>query len=248
VAALDIPNQQAQIDLTNTINNLPFCDQEFTGTVKVNAGGVNVTGVSIFNDNVGIDGDLAISGEFSANQVNTAQGISAHGGKIFLGNPDGTSFFDGITLGGGALGGAGFGGATAFTGDVSAIAIGNGASAATVNSLALGTGANAAFANSAAYGANAMATRSNQQMFGTAINTYTMPGITSTASRASQTGRLEVATTDAAGNLATDGGDIFNAIARVQAGVAIAMAIETPELSTGENFGIRFGWGGFDSF
>lgn len=301
--------------LTRTAAGLPFCDQEFAGTVKVNAGGLNVTGVSIFNNDVGIDGNLAISGEFTANQVNTSQGISAHGGAIFLGNPDGVSFFEGITLGGGALAGAGFGGALAFTGDVSAIAIGNGASAAAVNSLALGTGANASavgatalgqnslasgtgsiaignamstgtnsiaigtgavatgsvaigvgavasgggtaigdFAtanvgtNSAAFGTNATATRSNQQVFGTASNTYTMPGITSSASRASQSGLLEVTTTDAAGNLATDGGAIFNAIARVQAGVAIAMAVETPELATGEKFGIRLGWGGFDSF
>ncbi len=462
-------HSQDALDLTVYQQTRPNCDQRFTGTVTVQGGGVNVTGASIFNDDVGIDGNLAISGEFSANQVNTSQGISAHGGAIFLGNPDGITYFEGITLGGGALGGAGFGGPTAFTGDVAAVAIGNGASAASVNGTALGTGANAsgiggtalgansaattgvavglgattttgvsigngagqagdagvaagtaarareasdtavgnnstvnaangaafgantnitslsdngvaigenttiggvnaigsdnvtvvgrnidivdgvdnavalgteanvladggiaigqaadanasdsiaigrsvntdgaqavgigfgaqaqgnesvavgnaalalggnsiaignnatagngaggildataiganssaAFANSAAFGANATATRNNQQVFGTASNTYTMPGITSSASLVNQSGRLEVATTDAAGNLATDGGDIFNALARVQAGVAIAMAIETPELATGEKFGIRIGWGGFDSF
>jgi hypothetical protein len=56
---------------------------------------------------------------------------------------------------------------------------------------------------SAAFGTGAVATRANQQMFGTATNTYTMPGIASAASKAAQSGPTEIVTSDAAGNLAT---------------------------------------------
>ena len=51
--------------------------------------------------------------------------------------------------------------------------------------------------------------------FGTAANSYTMPGITSLASRAAQSGPVEIVTSDANGNLATVSaddllGDIIN--------------------------------------
>jgi len=49
-------------------------------------------------------------------------------------------------------------------------------------------------------------------VIGTASNTYTAPGITSAASRAAQSGPLQVVTTDANGNLASDGGAVFNNI------------------------------------
>jgi hypothetical protein len=246
-------------------SNLPSCEQEFTGTVKVSNGGINVTGSSLFNNNVGIIGSLNASQNVTASQVHATQGISADGGAIWLGDPNGTTYSLGITLGGGALSGAGTGGAQAFTGDVSSIAIGNGASAFSVNSTAVGTGAtagssggggpnatavgansSAAFSNSAAFGSNAVATRANQQTFGTASNTYTMPGITSPASRATQTGLLQWPTSDAAGNLATDGGETFKAISRLRAGVAISLSATPPVLANGEKFGMRFGWGTFD--
>jgi hypothetical protein len=244
---------------------LPSCEEEFTGTVKVSAGGVNVTGASIFNGNVGVVGNINASGNVTASQVHATQGISAMGGRIWLGDLNGTTFSDGITLGGGALSGAGFGGLQAFTGHVTAIAIGNGASAFSVNSVALGTnaragsdggggsnataiGANASapFSNSAAFGANATATAANQQVFGTATNTYTMPGITSAASRNRQIGLLQLPTSDSFGNLATDGGETFKAIARLRAGVAAALAVAPPDLARGEKFGMRLAWGGFD--
>ena len=47
-------------------SNLPNCDAAFTGTVAVQAGGVNVTGVSIFNDDVGVAGDLTTTGALGA--------------------------------------------------------------------------------------------------------------------------------------------------------------------------------------
>ena len=109
----------AQVQATT----LPSCEQTFTGTVTVNAGGVNVTGGSIFNGNVGVAGNVNVSGNVTASQVHATQGISADGGKIFLGDPNSVTYSDGITLGGGALSGAGFGGPQAFTGNVSAIAV-----------------------------------------------------------------------------------------------------------------------------
>ena len=245
-----------------TANGLPSCDQSFTGTVSVTAGGVNVTGNSIFQNNVGVVGDLAVGGSVNASQMHASQGISAMGGRISLGDPNGVTYSDGITLGGGALSGAGFGGPQAFTGDVTAIAIGNGAGAFSVNSTAVGTGANAVgvnstavganstagFSNSAAFGSGATTTRANQQTFGTTNNNYTMPGITSGSSRSAQSGLLQLPTTDALGNLASDGGATFMAIARVQAGVAVAMAMAPPTLAHGEKVGIRVGWGGFNSY
>src|SRR5690606_2734292 len=42
-----------------------------------------------------------------------------------------------------------------------------------------------------------------QQTFGTATNTYTMPGITSAASTAAQSGPIGIVTSDSSGNLAT---------------------------------------------
>ena len=187
------------------------------------------------------------------------------GGRISLGDPNGVTYSDGITLGGGALSGAGFGGPQAFTGDVTAIAIGNGAGAFSVNSTAaperganstvgvtsgreVGAGSTAGFSNSAAFGSGATTTRANQQTFGTTNNNYTMPGITSASSRANQTGLLQLPTTDALGNLASDGGATFMAIARVQAGVAVAMAMAPPTLAHGEKMGVRVGWGGFNSY
>ena len=86
----------------------------------------------------------------------------------------------------------------------------------------------------------------NAHVFGTADNTYTTPGITSDLSRQRQSGRLELVTTDAAGHLASDGGDVFRSIAKLQAGVAIALAAEAPSLTTMENFGMRIGWGNFE--
>jgi hypothetical protein len=247
-------------------SQLPNCEQEFTGTVTVsNNAGVDVSGKSIFRDTVGIIGNLNASGNVTATQVQATQGISAHSGAIWLGDPGGLTYSSGITLGGGALSGAGTGGAQAFTGDVSAVAIGNGASAFAVNSTALGTNAragtntgggtastaigfnsSAAFDNSAAFGNGATVVRNDQQVFGTRSNTYTMPGITSPASRGAQSGLLQLPTTDANGNLATDGGDTFKAISRLRAGVALSLAATPAVLAAGEKFGMRLGYGTFD--
>ena len=84
-------------------------------------------------------------------------------------------------------------------------------------------------------------------MFGTEDNTYTTPGITSSLSRSRQSGSLDVATSDASGNLATDGGLIFETLSENRAGLAIAMAIQSPDLDGGERFGVAMNWGVFES-
>ena len=86
------------------------------------------------------------------------------------------------------------------------VAIGTSSVSTGGDSTAIGPTANATFANSAAFGNGATATRVNQQIFGTATNTYTLPGVTSAASTAAQGAVSGLITTDAAGNLASDGG------------------------------------------
>jgi hypothetical protein len=105
------------------------------------------------------------------------------------------------------------------------VALGENSSAAGANSTAIGQSASAGAANSAAFGQGATVTRADQQVFGTANNTYTMRGIASDASRAAQTGPVEIVTSDANGNLATDGGRVFDELDDLEEGVAMAMAL-----------------------
>ena len=82
-------------------------------------------------------------------------------------------------------------------------AFGDNATATGTNATAVGPNATATHANAAAFGTGAATTRANQQVFGTTSNTYTMPGITSGASQAAQTGGpTHIVTSDANGNLA----------------------------------------------
>lgn len=87
---------------------------------------------------MGVAADVNAQGNVTASQVLASQGISAVSGGIWIGDPNGTTYSRGITLGGGALSGAGVGGAQAFTGVVDAIAIGNNARATMLGSPALG--------------------------------------------------------------------------------------------------------------
>ena len=145
-----------------------------------------------------------------------------------------------IAVGSGALasnGGAAFGDFSTATGS---------------NSTAVGPHATATHANSAAFGTGATTTAAGEMVFGRSGevgaggNTYTMGGVTSDDSKARQSGPLQLVTTDQFGHLASDGGAVFEAIARAQAGIAIAIAMEAPSLTAQENFGIRMGYGNFD--
>ena len=77
-AVLDIgatASNTAQNVYQAAANGLPSCDQAFTGTVSVAAGGVNVTGNSVFQNNVGVAGDLTAAGSLNASQLHTSQGL-----------------------------------------------------------------------------------------------------------------------------------------------------------------------------
>lgn len=312
--AADLVVQGVALDRSE--ESLPECDAEFAGTVTVTNGGTNVTGNSIYNNNLAVGGNVNAAGTITASKISTTQGISTNGGGIIIGDPGLNTYSSGITLGGGALSGAGVGGAQAFTGHASAVAIGNGARAESENTTSLGTGATAthasataighgasaangsataigagasasrisstalghaalatggqatalgvdamassasstaighgaraAGASSTALGAGAVASLPGEMTFGTTTNTYTAPGITSSQSKARQSGRLELPTTDSAGHLASDGGETFRRIAANQAGIAIALAMEAPNVPSGKNFGLNIGWGNFN--
>jgi hypothetical protein len=96
--------------------------------------------------------------------------------------------------------------------------------------------------------------------FGTGSNTYTMAGITSSASAAAQSGPVQIVTSDANGNLATDGGALFGSLNRLQnsinqlqqedkklrSGIAIAMAVEQPIFHNGQTVAFNVGYGTFN--
>ena len=134
-----------------------------------------------------------------------------------------------------------------------AIAIGTDANAGGDGTTAIGLNTHAAFDQSTAIGANAVTTRAGQMAFGNASNTYTAAGITSAASKAAQSGPLQVVTTDAAGNLASDGGSVFDSIdknsrniTKNSEGVAMALAMERPFVPLGQHFGVTGNWGTFE--
>jgi hypothetical protein len=126
------------------------------------------------------------------------------------------------------------------------VALGQDANADASYATAVGRGAHADFDNSAAFGYNVWTDYENQQKFGNGENTYRMTGLASDASRATQSGPLEVVTSDLNGHMATDGGYIYETLDKNQDGAAIAMAMENPDLTGDEKFGLAFNYGNFD--
>ena len=137
-------------------------------------------------------------------------------------------------------------------------AIGQGAVATGASSTALGQGASATFANSTAIGVGAATTRANQVAVGSATNTYTLAGVSSAASLASQTGSVRVVTADAQGNLATasfspqdisglqsDVGVLQQQMKQAFEGTAIAIALGGASLPADKKFAISTNWGNF---
>jgi trimeric autotransporter adhesin len=127
---------------------------------------------------------------------------------------------------------------------------------------------------SSAIGAGATATAPNQMAFGTTSNTYVAPGITSAASKAAQSGPLQIVTSDAGGHLATNtaaglglasltdinainsqlGGintrinDLDGRTTKALNGVSMAFAMGgTPWLLPTERFAVSVDWGTFQS-
>jgi trimeric autotransporter adhesin len=137
---------------------LPNCGTTYNGSIvstvpKGEAGLILKESDLYVGGEATVEGDVEVKGNVTATQVTATQGIAAHNGAIILGNPDMETYQEGITIGGGSISGAGIGGALAYTGHFSAIAIGNGAEAWNVNSLAFGAGAKAEAANTTAVGA-----------------------------------------------------------------------------------------------
>jgi trimeric autotransporter adhesin len=139
-----------------------------------------------------------------------------------------------------------------------ATAVGAGATATYSNATALGTNTGAFNEGSVAIGTDAsgngaVSNLRNEVVIGTENHTYTTPGITSKLSRNRQSGPLEIVTSDKNGHLATDNGNVFNQLNSVgndvdkaRAGVALAIAMEGPDLTGNERFGVSASWGNFD--
>ena len=150
--------------LTKAASVLPFCDSEFTGTISADA------------------------------NINAKQGISADNGAIWIGNPDGTTYQEGIALGGGALSGAGTG-ALATADDVDAIAMGNGAHAG-AGDVAIGTGADATGEHATAIGHGAKALAADTTALGY-DSTADAQGATALGAGATAHGKGSIAIGDA---------------------------------------------------
>jgi len=82
-----------------------------------------------------------------------------------------------------------------------------------MNSTAIGYDAAANHDESTAIGANSETTRAFQTMIGTVAHTTTIAGLTSTASLAAQGPVTGLVTTDADGNIASDGGALASSVA-----------------------------------
>jgi hypothetical protein len=173
-------------------------------------------------------------------QASTAAGAFS----TVTGTSEASAYGHGATVSAGTTGGTASGTGARVQASYGS-AYGHSSQAAGQYSTAVGYDSHALADGSAAYGNGAVATLTNQQVFGTSSNTYTTPGITSSLSRQRQSGPLQLTTTDINGNLASDNGDTFIAVSRLQAGVAIAMAAEAPPLTASQNFGVRIGWGNY---
>ena len=62
IAALVFATAAQGLEQDLIIQDVPECDTTFAGTVEVTAGGVNVSGDSIFQDNLGVVGDAEVGG------------------------------------------------------------------------------------------------------------------------------------------------------------------------------------------
>jgi autotransporter adhesin len=148
-------------------------------------------------------------------------------------------------------------------------AFGDFAAASGANSTAVGPNSSAAYANSAAFGNGATATRANQQVFGTASNTYTMSGLTSSASKQAQGSPTHLVTSNQAGDLAAytphqldlaSASEVASGFSSLQSqvnhlvnrdnqlteGIAASAALAQPVILPGQHFAMRAGWGGYD--
>jgi len=238
------------------------------------ANGANATAVGT---NANTTGNLATA--LGANSIGIGDGATALGanavasanGAIAIGASQSTGV-NSIAIGTGAVATGSVAVGAAASAANGGAAFGDGATATGLNATAVGPGASATFANSSAIGAGANATAPNQMAFGTASNTYVAPGITSAASKAAQSGPLQIVTSDEGGHLATNtaaglglasltdinainaqlGGintrinDLDGRTTKALNGVSMAFAMGgTPWLLPTERFAVTMDWGTF---
>ncbi len=150
-----------------------------------------------------------------------------------------------------------------------ASAFGQGANATGVNSTALGAGASTGgYAGSTAIGAGARNTAANQVAIGVAGKTYYLPGITSSASLAAQSGTTYFTTTDTTGHLATsiygpqDISALYNGLASLNGAVsqlrsevdkayegsAVAIALGGGLMPANKKFAITANYGNYNGY
>lgn len=119
------------------------------------SGGMDVTGLATFHDNVKMEKDLDVDGKGTFGEIAVDGGLSVYGGAIWLGDVGGTGFQPGISIGGGAFAGAGTNGNASSATNKDAIAIGNGSLSTQVGSIAFGLSAKAIAQNAVAIGTSA---------------------------------------------------------------------------------------------
>jgi len=238
-AVVGVNNQSSGLGSGNLVAGLGN-QTSGTGTGNVVVGVANQSsGLLSGNGVLGIGNQASgiASGNLVAGIGNQASGIASGNGVVGDNN---------IAFGTGAGNGVG---------NSNTISMGTGANAGAQNSTAIGSGATvlASHSNSTALGNGSTTTFNNQVMLGTSTQTYTTPGITSALSKGRQSGPLEVVTSDVNGNLATDGGQLYSFAGTAlegrsenQAGVAIAMAMENPDLVGAETFGVALNFGFFE--
>ena len=213
---------------------------------NVGAGGVGIDGGSQANTACGEGADAS---GFAG--LNTATGLQANASGVESAN---TATGTNADASGNGSRNLATGNLANASGDNTAnVALGASSVSTGGLSTALGTFASATFDGSTALGASATTTRSGQVMIGTGFNTYTLPGLTSGLSTAAQSGPTALVTTDAAGNLASDGGSTFASIAangrdirRNKEGIAMAMAMDAPYVPLSSTFAMSGRYGNFE--
>ena len=103
-------------------------------------------------------------------------------------------------------------GASATASSVNSTAVGETAEASGVGSIAVGQGSGATHDNSMVFGVGASSAVDNQIVLGLANQTLTVAGLPSAASLAAQGAVTGLVTTDANGNLASDGGALQTSV------------------------------------
>ncbi len=240
----------AALAFAPSISQAQFLGQDFvTGTADgATATGSASTAVGTASTASGTQSSAFGQGASAGGVNSTAVGTTAAASGV-----NSSAFGQGATASG--TNSTASGTSSTASSDQSAV-FGAGATASGSASTASGYSSTASGANSAAFGSGAAATKANQQMFGTSSNTYTTPGITSAASKAVQTGPVQLVTSDAGGDLATgslsglgiaSSAELNNVANRAYSGVAMAFAMAgVPTVLPGERFVTTMNYGTFE--